>query len=129
MHSGRVALAVSCLIALASTIVLTACDPSKALDKAFAKFGLTRLALVRTDMEPGAVIVSKNNNAIYADHIADYASKPTSLPTEFQDRTKEASAYIPKIEGSSDIEPSVAVSLLEALIPLDASADFKFTNT
>src|SRR5437899_9241978 len=114
-------------VVLCSIAFLSSCDPSKALNKAFAKLGLTRLALVRNDIEPGALMVSSSSTAIYADNITDYVPK-AKLTTQFEDRSKEASGYIPQIEGSSNIEPKLALDLLASLIPLNSSANFKFTS-
>jgi hypothetical protein len=112
---------------LCSVTFLSSCDPSKALNKAFAKLGLTRLALVRNDIEPGAIMVSSSRTAIFADNVTDYVPKAT-LTTQFEDRSKDASGYIPQIEGSSNIEPKIALDLLASLVPLNSSADFKFTS-
>jgi hypothetical protein len=114
-------------LVLSVIVLLSSCDPSKALNKAFAKVGLTRLALIRSDIDPGALLVSSGKTAIFADSITDYV--PTAkISTVFEDKTREVSGYIPKIEGSSNIEPKVALDLLASLFPLSASADFKFTS-
>jgi hypothetical protein len=124
MKSARAATFVMLALSLA---VLSACDPSKALNQAFAKLGLTRLATVRNDVFPGALIVSSKNNAIFADNITDYVPK-AKLPFEFQDNTKVASGYIPQIEGSSNIEPKIALDIIKTVFPISGSADFKFTS-
>jgi len=116
-----------CLLSIVSVVFLSGCDPSKALNKAFAKLGLTRIALVRNDIQPGAVMVSGSKSAIFADDITDYV--PTAkLTTEFEDKSKEATGYIPQIEGSSNIEPKLALDMITSVVPIGGKADFKFTN-
>jgi len=115
------------ILLLCSMLLFSSCDPSKALNKAFAKLGLTRLALIRSDVDPGALLVSSSKTAIFADNITDYV--PTAkLSTVFEDKTKDVTGYIPQIEGTSSIEPKIALDLLSSLFPLNSSADFKFTS-
>jgi len=89
MKNLRPATLISVMIVLA---IATACDPSKGLNQAFAKLGLTRLATVRNDVVPGALIVKGKNDAIFADNITDYVPK-AKLAFEFEDNTKVASGF------------------------------------
>jgi hypothetical protein len=113
---------------LCSVVLLTSCDPSTALNKAFAKLGLTRLALIRDDIQPGAVMVRSKSAAVFADNITDYVPS-SSLKIQFEDKSKDVSAYIPTIEGSSNIKPKLALDLLASLVPLNSSADFEFASS
>lgn len=110
-------------------VVLSSCDPSKALDKTFASWGLTRLRLLQTGVDPGRVVLRKGGQTFMKDHIAEYLSGDSeTLETEFINKSKETKNIIDKIDGSSNIEPSAALSFLASLAPLDPSADFKFTS-
>jgi hypothetical protein len=112
--------------ALLPILALSGCDPSERLNEAFAKLGLTRLALVRDDIQPGAVMVSSSKATIFADNLSDYVPDATF---EVEDKAKDASGYIPQIEGSSKIEPKLALELLTSVLPIGGSANFSFTNT
>lgn len=113
---------------LLSILILSGCDASDALNKAFAKLGLTRLAVVRDDIQPGAVMVSSSKAAIYADNLTDYVPK-ARLTIESEDKTREASGYIPQLQGSQKIEPKLALEFLASVLPIGPSANFSFTNS
>src|SRR5688572_28524525 len=62
------------LVLLSVAQTQAACNPQRELSACFQKFGLNRLAVLRDDIQVGAVVLAKGNTAIYGDNIADYVS-------------------------------------------------------
>ena len=51
------------------SFTVLACDPEDVINDYFRKMGLTRLAVLQTDVQPGTVILMKGHEAFLADHI------------------------------------------------------------
>jgi hypothetical protein len=119
---------VAASIVVTFSLLLSACDTNQALNKAFADRGLTRLALVRTDIQPGAIFVSSSKAAVFADNITDYIPSST-VETSLIDNSQVISGIIPTITQTKSIEPKVALDLLAAVMPIGGTGDFKFSST
>jgi hypothetical protein len=116
------------LLAVVLTCFSTGCNPDAALNAAFAKFGLTRLAVLRNDIQPGAVFVSSSKAAVFADNLWDYVPNST-LQTQYDNQSKTISGYLPQISSTRNIEPKAALQFISSIIPVDAAADVKFSNS
>ena len=70
------------LALLLCSLTLLSCDPEEEIHQYFADLGLNRLALVRTDLQPGSLILVGAHGPVYAGHLGSYTSAPDVLSTD-----------------------------------------------
>ena len=114
-----------CVLAL----LLFGCDPQKVINDYFAKQGLNPLAIVRDDIQPGALIISKGHKNILTDSIFDYsqAAKP-SASDENLSGSKDFNAVLKKYESDRNVSGSVAADFLKSALPITITADLGLTS-
>jgi hypothetical protein len=72
-----------CAVLLCLSFTLLACDPEEVINDYFRKMGLTRLAVLQTDVQPGTVILMKGHEAFLGDHILDYVDEGIDPSREY----------------------------------------------
>jgi len=110
---------------LLCTTLLVSCDPEEEIHRYFADLGLNRLALVRTDLQPGSLILVGKNGPIYAGNLNTYLSAPDVLSA---DSITEYEAVIGKYSGDRSLSASAAVSFVKGLFQFAPGADLSFSG-
>ncbi|MCA9469049.1 MAG: hypothetical protein KC643_26895 [Nitrospira sp.] len=113
------------LALLLCSLTLLSCDPEEEIHQYFADLGLNRLALVRTDLQPGSLILVGAHGPVYAGHLGSYTSAPDVLST---DSITEYEAVIGKYTGDRSLSASAAVSFVKGLFQFAPGADLDFSG-
>jgi hypothetical protein len=92
------------------------------IDKYFKDKGVNRLAVPRTDVRPGRLIVAKDNKLRLSDEILDVVPTAT-LPTQGFEAAFSAGDY------NSEIAPSMGLKVIDAVLPLGLNTKVKLTNS
>jgi hypothetical protein len=110
------------LLAIASLAIANASCISE-LDKYFKTKEINRLAILRTDVRPGRLIIARKGKLGLRDDILSLA--PGAKLT-YQGFKAVFNAY----EATSEITPSVGLkAVIEAVLPIDFSSKVKLTNS
>lgn len=122
---------VLCLIGL--SLILLACDPEDLINGYFKQMGLTRLAVLQTDVQPGTVILMKGSEAFLGDHVLDYVDQrldPSHDYGTFGGSAKdEVDAILRKFSGNTALSGNAAMSFLTSVFRLSPSLDLGLTGT
>lgn len=123
-HFATVALSALGLIAIA-------CDPAQLVQDYFKKLGLNQLAIVRDDIQPGALIDVKGKDAIYDDNMLEYvtSSDGADVTVTAVNKLDDYNAVLRQYKGSRSLEASVALSFLKAVLPIDPSANLDISGS
>ena len=116
-------------ITLAGTacLLLTGCDPNKLINKFFSELGLNRLAILRTDIKPGAVILADSKKTMYASNIDKYAQVPT--PKDAPDSANSFKAVIPSYVAKQGLDASASLKFLDSVLPVTLSGSVKINGS
>jgi len=114
-------------------LTLLGCDPEDLINNYFKQMGLTRLAMLQTDVQPGTVILMKGNEAFLGDHVLDYVDQrldPTHDYGAFGGSAKdEVDAILRKFSGKTALSGNAAMSFLINVFRLNPSLDLGLTGT
>jgi hypothetical protein len=127
-NTNQLKLPVLSLVALLGAV---ACNIESDINDYFAKFGLNRLAAPRTDLNPGALILSSPKGALYADNMLDYvaAQSTTTFPVSGGDRIGEYQAVLKTYTKDRSVDGSLALKFLDTFVPgLHLSETLKLTS-
>ena len=113
------------LALLFCAFTILSCDPEEEIHQYFAELGLNRLALVRTDLQPGSLILVGTNGPVYAGHVGSYTSSPDVLST---DSITDYEAVIGKYTGDRSLSASAALSFIKGLFQFAPGADLSFSG-
>jgi hypothetical protein len=95
--------------------------------------GLTRLAVLQTDVQPGTVILMKGNEAFLGDHILDYVDQrvdPSHDYGTFGGSAKDdVDAVLRKFAAKTALSGKAAMSFLVNVFRLTPSMDLGLTGT
>jgi hypothetical protein len=107
------------------------CDPEKVVSEYFRKAGLTRLAGIRTDVEPGGLVIVGKEGAIYADNMLDYleTSPETEYPIVGGDGKQEIDAILKKFTSEKSMGAELAVKFLQGVFPAPIGLEAKLGLT
>lgn len=116
-----------CLLGLLILLALplVSCDPEEDIHRYFADLGLNRLALVRTDLQPGSLILVGKNGPVYAGHLGRYASAPDAFAF---DSITEYEAVIGAYTGNRSLSASAALSFIKGLFQFEPGANLSFSG-
>jgi hypothetical protein len=111
------------LLACLLFLTLTTCNLENELDRYFAERGLNRLAILRDDIAPGALILSGQQGAIYAGQMLDYRKRDSVL-SDLPTPTTEPSvdlyhAAFEQYKGEKTLSAEAALSFLYGLFQFD----------
>ncbi|MCI0625488.1 MAG: hypothetical protein L0387_28230 [Acidobacteria bacterium] len=112
-------------------LATAACDPEKIMNDYYAKMGLNRLAAPRDDIEPGGLILSKNNKALYADNMFDYVTAVDSANQygiTALEKIGDFNAILKKYEGEKSLDAETAIKFLESLLPIKLGGKLNLTG-
>jgi hypothetical protein len=108
-------------------LVLTlSCNPEDEIHQYFAELGLNRLAVLRTDIEAGALILVGKEGAVYSGSLRSYMSSPAVLAdNSFQTYESVIGHY----RGDRDVSGTAALSFIHGLFQFCPKADFTLAGT
>lgn len=122
----------SMLFLVILSFTLLACDPEDLINDYFKQMGLTRLAVLQTDVQPGTVILMRGKEAFLGDHILDYSDKdvdPSHDYGTFGGSAKDdVDAILRKFTGNTALSGKVAMSFLTSVFRLNPSLDLGLTG-
>ena len=128
IHHGFSVMLVVCM-----SVTLLGCDPEDLINGYFRQMGLTRLAVLQTDVQPGTLILMKGNEAFLGDHVLDYVDQrvdPSHDYGTFGGSAKDdVDAVLRKFSGNTALSGKVAMSFLASVFRLSPSLDLGLTET
>lgn len=117
----------SCALALLALLIpLASCNPEEEMHRYFAELGLNRLAVLRTDIQPGSLILVGKQGPVYTGHVRSYAASPDLLPG---DSFSEYEAVIGSYQGNRALSAEVAVSFVQGLFQFSPTAEFALSGS
>jgi hypothetical protein len=120
-----------CLISVLLTVV--GCDPEDLLNDYFSQMGLTRLAVLQSDVEPGTVILTKGDEAFLGDHILDFVDQRTDPAHEYGtfggSAKDEVDVVLRKFSSKTQLTGKTAMSFVVNIFQLSPSLDLGLTGT
>lgn len=118
---------IACAVPLfALLILLASCDPEDEIHQYFADLGLNRFAVLRTDIQPGSLVLVGKQGPIYSGHLRSYASSPELVPGE---SFSEYEAVIGRYQGNRALSAEVAVSFIQGLFQFSPQAELALFGT
>lgn len=113
------------------TLLSLACDPAQLVQDYFKKLGLNQLAIVRDDIQPGALIDVKGKDAIYDDNMLEYvtSSDGTDVTVTAVNKLDDYNAVLRQYKGSRSVDASLALSFLKTVLPIDPSANLDISGS
>ncbi|MCZ6802070.1 MAG: hypothetical protein O7F12_16435 [Nitrospirae bacterium] len=118
------------LIALTGSLV--GCDPEDQINQYFAYLGLTRLAVPRTDIDPGTLIVTKGKEAFFADHMLDYVDQDSGAKQDYGifggDKIKEYQAMLRQYQGNTALSAQTALQFVQGVFQLSPGVELGLTG-
>jgi hypothetical protein len=113
--------------------ILLGCDPEDRINGYFRQMGLTLLAVLQTDVQPGTVILMRGNEAFLGDHLLDYVDQvvdPSHDYGTFGGSAKdEVDAALRKFSSSIQLSGNSAMSFVVNIFRLNPNVDFGVTGT
>src|SRR5579872_591542 len=118
------------VIVLGTLILLSACDPNKMANDFFTNLGLNRLAILRTDIAPGAVYLSDGTKVMYAGNISHYVNA-VDMPkaADNSGAAGDFHAVVPKLDAKKGLDASNTLKFLDTVLPVSLSGSIKLNGT
>jgi hypothetical protein len=127
LHNALIPL---CLVSM--SVMMVGCDPEDLINDYFAQMGLTRLAVLQTDVQPGTVILTKGREAFLGDHILDFVDQradPAHDYGTFGGSAKdEVDAVLRKFSSTTELTGKIAMTFLVNIFLLSPSLDLGLTD-
>ena len=117
--------AVTSLAMLLCSLALLSCDPEEEIHQYFADLGLNRLALVRTDLQPGSLILVGAHGPVYAGNLHRYVC---ATDARAADTMTDYEAVIGKYTGDRSLSASAALSFVKGLFQFAPGVDLSFSG-
>lgn len=121
------------LFVLLLSLTTVGCDPEEQINDYFRQMGLTRLAVLQTDVQPGTVILMKGNEAFLGDHVLDYVDQIADPSHDYGtfggSARDEVDAVLRKFTSKTELSGKTAMSFVVNLFRLSPSLDFGLTGT
>ncbi|WP_447971770.1 hypothetical protein [Nitrospira sp. M1] len=114
-------------------IGLVACDPEETVQQYFTKKGLNGLAILRTDVEPGTLIlVGKSGEARLVDRLLNFLPpdkrNPAHLPIHNCGTLQGCPGILSGHQAHSTTTASAALSFFHSLFRVQPAVDFELTE-
>lgn len=112
---------------------LAACNPEEAIQKYFAEKGLNPLAMLRTDVEPGTLIlIGKDGTAHRAGHVLDYLAEKdratAALPIDNCGSPTHCQGILGGYQEERSMNGSVALSFFYSLFQVSPDVKVELTD-
>lgn len=110
------------------SIFLLGCDQRTVIKDYFAGQGLNPLAVVRSDVGPGALILKQSDKSIFAESIFDFSTGQRPAVTNKEMTSTELDGVLKKYEQDRKITGSGAADLLKSVLPTKITTDLGLNN-
>ncbi len=119
------------LVVLASSLI--GCNPEEAIQQYFADKGLNPLAILRTDIQPGTLIlVDKDGSAHRAGQLTDYLAEKdrtsTTLPIDNCGSPQHCQGILNGYTEERSMTASIALSFFQSLFQVNPKIDLGMTG-
>jgi len=113
-------------------LTLVACDPEDLVNSYFKQMGLTRLAVLRTDVEPGTIILMRGKEAFLSDTVFDSIDGEVDSSQAFAvlagSADKEIAARLPQFSGHTQLSGKLAVQFIASIFHLGPQVDLNLAG-
>ncbi|MBA5871547.1 MAG: hypothetical protein GDA68_16360 [Nitrospira sp. CR2.1] len=121
------------IVSVCMAFTLLACDPEDLINEYFRQMGLSRLAVLRMDIQPGTLILMKGQEAFLGDHILDYVEQAVDPSHEYGafggSAKDEVDAVLRTLSSKTELSGKATMSFLVSLFQLRPSLDLGLTGT
>lgn len=118
---------------MALSLTLVSCDPEDEINRYFAQSGLTRLAVLRTDVQPGTLILIRGKEAFLGDHILDYVDREADPEHDYGtfggSAKDEVDAVLRRFHSQTTLSAKTALEFLVSVLRLKPGVDVGLTGT
>ncbi len=110
------------------SLTLVSCDPEALVNSYFEQMGLTRLAVLRTDVQPGTIILMKGREGFVMDSFLEYVDQDLN-PSHTYDIVggsawQDIKAKLPKFSGQTKLSGNLAMQFLAGMFRLGPQVNF-----
>ncbi len=131
-NQSTLRLANAILLLLVSSSLL-ACNPEEAIQQYFAEKGLNPLAILRTDIQPGTLIlVGKDGSAHRAGLLVDYLDEQdhdsANLPIDNCGTPQQCQGILSGYKEERSMDASIALTFFQSLFQLGPTVDLGLTG-
>ncbi len=120
------------LLLLGVSALLISCDPEDEINGYFAQSGLTRLAVLRTDVQPGTLILTRGKEAFLGDHILDYVDREADPEHDYGtfggSAKNEVDAVLRRFHSQTQLSAKTALEFLVSVFRLSPGVDVGLTG-
>jgi len=113
---------------LLTSVFLSGCEPLKVMKDYFGAQGLNPLAVLRSDVGPGALILKQSDKTIFAESIFDYSTGQRPAATTKELASIELNGILEKYEQDRQVTGSQAVDLLKSILATKTMTDLGLTD-
>ncbi len=121
------------LLLLGVSLFLISCDPEDEINRYFAQLGLTRLAVLRTDVQPGTLILTRGKEAFLGDHILDYVDREADPEHDYGtfggSAKDEVDAVLRRFHSQTKLSAETALEFLVSIFRLSPGVNVGLTGT
>jgi len=114
------------------SLTLVSCDPEDLVNTYFERMGLTRLAVLRTDIQPGTIILMRGKEAFLSDTVFDYIDGEVDSSQAFSilagSADKEIAARLPHFSGRTRLSGRLAVEFIASVFHLGPQVDLNLAG-
>ncbi len=111
-----------CLLLLWLSLTVMGCDPEALVNSYFEQMGLTRLSVLRTDVQPGTIILMDRNTGFVLDSFLDYVDDAVdsshNYPTFGGSAQPDIHAKLPEFTGQTNLSGTLALKFLTGVFQL-----------
>src|SRR5680860_926922 len=112
---------------------LVSCDQEDEINRYFAQSGLTRLAVLRTDVQPGRIILTSGKEAFLGDHILDYVDQEADSDHAYGifggSAKDEVDAVLRRFHSQTTLSARTALEFLVSVFRLSPGIDVGLNGT
>ena len=122
----------SVVLLVCMSLTLLGCDPEDLINGYFRQMGLTRLAVLQTEVQPGTLVLMKGNEAFLGDHFLDYVDQHIDPSHDYGisggSAKDDVDVVLRKFSGSTAFSGKTAMSFLASVFRLAPSLDLGLTS-
>ncbi len=128
----RFRLALTMIVLSIITVAVESCDPEQMVSQYFKQLGINRLAIVRDDIRPGAVILVRGKDAIYDDNLLEYVNGASDAEADAAITSLNAisnyNAVIGQYTADRSMDISVALQFIKTVLPISPTANLDMSG-
>ncbi|MGD9726892.1 MAG: hypothetical protein AB7V39_10900 [Nitrospiraceae bacterium] len=121
------------MLLISSSLMLLACNAEEKINDYFGQMGLTRLAVLQTDVQPGSIILMKGAEAFLADHILDYVDLQADAQHDYGifggSAKDDVNAVLRRVVEAGQLSGTIAATFLASVFRLGPSLNLSLADT